>query len=439
MVDTDTCMMEVVDPNTTWVMPMGCEVKADLLVAYADHLLTQMVDTTTERFGTYKEKSLQVHSELNKSVIAKKVRKGVEAFAEQQGFTKEFIVEARERHAAQQIEKRKKQQAKKPVVSNEEETESKGEKKALRSSGKRSKDVRTSIVKTVKKLVTKLTSFEKIIMHVKEYVLLTVVVKLYESFGEIDARRQVVMKQDRECIEFILKNLQPEATREDIDETLEKVKSSFRSKKRLKRMLIGETQSVHMEIELILKKLLGLLPDEEEEQPKKFEIEDILKNVDISDFTPDEIVMGDQPVDDQSVNTQTDIVVITDDDTGTNDIDTTDSEEKKVEEDKRSEEPPVHTQIVLPPVNDSEKNKEEEKTEDKPKEKKEEEEKETNKSEPKVTPLSFTSKKKIDDDEDDDALSMQGPINMDMLSSTELMEIATAMQSREKMKRMKEQ
>ncbi|XP_059068496.1 uncharacterized protein LOC131859002 [Cryptomeria japonica] len=118
-------------------------------------------------------------------------------------------------------------------------------------------------------------------------------------------------------------------------------------------------------------------------------------------------------------------------------------EEKKDGEDKSSEEPPVHTQIVLPPVSDNEKNKEEEKieekTEDKPEEEKEEEEKEIEKSEPKVTPLSFTSKKKIDDDEDDDALSIQGPINMDMLSSTELMEISTAMQSREKKKRMKEQ
>lgn len=56
-----------------------------------------------------------------------------------------------------------------------------------------------------------------------------------------------------------------------------------------------------------------------------------------------------------------------------------------------------------------------------------------------MTPLSFTSKNKIDDDEDNDALSIQGPINMDALSSTKPMEIATAMQSRDNKKRMKEQ
>ncbi|XP_057830667.2 uncharacterized protein LOC131041558 [Cryptomeria japonica] len=214
-----------------------------------------------------------------------------------------------------------------------------------------------------------------------------------------------------------------------------------------------------METELILKKLLGLIPDEEE-QLEKFETKDILDNVDINDFTLDVIVMGDQLVDDQPINTQTKIVVIPDDDTCTNDVDATNGvnvqvddvrmyeqqhghEENKDGEDKRSKDPPIHTQTVLQPVNDNEKNKEKEKIEemiqDRPKEKKEEEEKETKKFKPKVTPLSFNSKKKIDDDEDDDALSIQGPLNMDMLSSTKLMEIATAMKSRAKKKRMKEQ
>ncbi|XP_057814309.2 uncharacterized protein LOC131028096 [Cryptomeria japonica] len=178
-----------------------------------------------------------------------------------------------------------------------------------------------------------------------------------------------------------------------------------------------------METELILKKLLGLIPYEEE-KPEKFETKDIPDNVDVSDFTPDEIVMGDQLVDDVQMSKQQG------------------QEEKKDGEDKRSEETLVHTQTILPSVNDSENNKEEEKIEemieDIPKEKKEEEEKETKKFETKVTPLSFTSKKKIDDDEDDDELSIQGPINMDMLSYIELMEFVTAMQSREKKKRMKE-
>ncbi|XP_059067797.1 uncharacterized protein LOC131858541 [Cryptomeria japonica] len=121
-----------------------------------------------------------------------------------------------------------------------------------------------------------------------------------------------------------------------------------------------------MENETILKKLLGLIPNEEE-QPEKFETEDILDNVDINDFTPDGIVMGDQLVDDQSVNTQTNIAVITDDDTSTNDANATDNvnvqvddvqiskqqqgqEEKKDGENKISEELPVHTHIVLPPI-----------------------------------------------------------------------------------------
>lgn len=88
MFDTDTCLMEVVIPRTTWVMPMGYEVDKDLLVAYVDHLLAQSVDTTTETFGTYKEELMKVHSELKKLVIAKKVRKEVQAFTEQTRFHK---------------------------------------------------------------------------------------------------------------------------------------------------------------------------------------------------------------------------------------------------------------------------------------------------------------------------------------------------------------
>lgn len=64
MVDTDTCLMEAVIPKTAWVLPMGYEIDKDLPIEYAKHLLSQLADTTTERFGTYKEKLLQVHSEL---------------------------------------------------------------------------------------------------------------------------------------------------------------------------------------------------------------------------------------------------------------------------------------------------------------------------------------------------------------------------------------
>ncbi|XP_059073482.1 uncharacterized protein LOC131874225 [Cryptomeria japonica] len=102
LVDTDTCQMEAVDPRITWVMPMGYKVEKDILVAYAEHLLAQPVDTTAKRFRTYKEKSIEVHSELSRLVISKKVRKEVEKFSEQQGFTKEAIAEAREKYEAKQ-------------------------------------------------------------------------------------------------------------------------------------------------------------------------------------------------------------------------------------------------------------------------------------------------------------------------------------------------
>lgn len=80
MVDTNTCQMEAVDPRKSWVVLMGYEVEEDILTTYVDHLLAQPVDSNATRFGTYKEKSLEVHFELPKLVTTKKVRKEVEQF-----------------------------------------------------------------------------------------------------------------------------------------------------------------------------------------------------------------------------------------------------------------------------------------------------------------------------------------------------------------------
>lgn len=66
---------------------------------------------------------------------------------------------------------------------------------------------------------------------------------------------------------------------------------------------------------------------------------------------------------------------------------------------------------------------------------KEEEKKKEEAQEHKVTYWSLTSKKIIDDD----TIGIQGPINMDMLSPKELMEIASSMQSKAKKKIMRTQ
>ncbi|XP_059064624.1 uncharacterized protein LOC131856734 [Cryptomeria japonica] len=80
---------------------------------------------------------------------------------------------------------------------------------------------------------------------------------------------------------------------------------------------------------------------------------------------------------------------------------------------------------------------EEEKTEKEEKtDKKDEEEK---KIEEKETLFQISNKKIIIDDDDDDLVSINGPIDMDNLSSSQLMKIAQAMQSRAQKKRLKEQ
>lgn len=236
--------MEVVEPRTSWVMPMGYEVEADLLIAYVDHLLSTPVDPNATRFRTFKEKYIEVHCELAKLVIAKKVRKEVEQFAIEQGFKKEAITEAREKFEARKAKsssasidtstgrqtrsivakkkppptpkiqirrkpkedkpeapkvkevykKRKKQQVQRTLETVaediEEDIDSEGEKKELRASGKKSKVVGSPTVKSVKQPISKLTSLENILEKIRKYSILTDVKRHYNNFGE-DEKMQI--------------------------------------------------------------------------------------------------------------------------------------------------------------------------------------------------------------------------------------------------------
>lgn len=77
MVDTYSCQMEATYPRTSWVMPMGYEVEEYILIIHVDNLLFKPIDPSIPRFGTFKEKSVMVHNELAKPVVAKKIRKEV--------------------------------------------------------------------------------------------------------------------------------------------------------------------------------------------------------------------------------------------------------------------------------------------------------------------------------------------------------------------------
>lgn len=108
-----------------------------------------------------------------------------------------------------------------------------------------------------------------------------------------------------------------------------------------------------------------------------------------------------------------------------------DSQKEKTNE-KTEEEVPVNKQnveIQPPLVKDT--TKEEKTKEDKTKKVKMEKD-EVEKKESK-------EKKIIDDDDDDNSVSIKGPIDMDNLSYSQLMEIAIAMQYRTQNKRMNEQ
>ncbi|XP_059065741.1 uncharacterized protein LOC131857340 [Cryptomeria japonica] len=257
-------------------------------------------------------------------------------------------------------------------------------------------------------------------------------------------------------------------------------------------MLIGETEAVQKETECLIKKALYLTLNEEG-RSKKLKFEELLKGVNIIDFEPDNKYMQDDLIDIElmfepqqeqeenkdeekaegksstmqlvntpSIDTQTASI------TKKVSVNIDESQKEKID-DKKDEEAPLNFQPIdnqppsvkesinekkdeaasvneqnvdnqPPPVKDTtEKDKiEKEKTKKVKVEKKETEEKRTRekKTTPKITP---ESKKKIIDDDDDVSVSIKGPIDMDNLSSSQLMEIARAMKSRAQNKRMKEQ
>lgn len=329
-------------------------------------------------------------------------------------------------------------------------------------------------------------------------------------YNIIDARWQAAIRQDKEFIDYTLKHLQPESSEEEIEDAQVNAKSFLRSKKRLTRMLICDTESVQKGT-ILIKKSLGLIPeveekDEEDEDdtPDKLKGEDFPEGVKPTDLESDnkylyndpvntkpidilndddignvvnndtnnvnvvdiDVQMDDpqekqdvnnegeretdkssseQPVNAQSIGTQTPPISVTID-TNVNDA-INDSqkdmvEEKKVEEALTTEQnmemqpPPIkehHVEIQLTPVTTKTQKEQtktgKEKIED---EKIEKKEKTDNKDREKK------KKTLMDDDDDEDFVSIKGPIDMDSLSSSELMEITTAMQSCAHKKRLKE-
>ncbi|XP_059068448.1 uncharacterized protein LOC131858966 [Cryptomeria japonica] len=173
-------------------------------------------------------------------VIAKKIRKEVEAFAKQEGFTKEQIEATRAKHAIE-----------------------KGEASSVP-------------IGTPTSTLTHKTRAAK--------------AKATEKKMEEEITKKTVESQREE-------------SEEEIKQIRVNAKASFRSKKRLTRMLIGETESVQKETKMLIKKALGLILDEEEEKQieedssKKLKVEELPKGVKIIYFELDDKYMYDDPID----------------------------------------------------------------------------------------------------------------------------------------------
>lgn len=98
MMDKDKFHMEAVEPRTILIITMGYEVDGNTLDAYAQHLLSKLVDEKEERLCTYKEKYLDLPKKFTKLERKRKVRKEVEELAKQMGISKEVVQRAREKN-----------------------------------------------------------------------------------------------------------------------------------------------------------------------------------------------------------------------------------------------------------------------------------------------------------------------------------------------------
>lgn len=138
-------------------------------------------------------------------------------------------------------------------------------------------------------------------------------------------------------------HLQPKTSMEDVQEISSKERPLFLTKKRLTRLLVGESQSVHVETEKILKKFLGLVPEEEE--PKRIKGEDLPDTLNLNDIIPYEIMFDDTLVD---VGIEKEMVIITDEETVLSKAAPTSKVAEMIEQ--LVNEQTYNVQIIAPPV-----------------------------------------------------------------------------------------
>lgn len=96
MVDKDECLMEVVEPQMIWILLTGYKVEARTLDAYAQHPLNAPVDSKEERFGTYKEKSMELRTKFTEPERKRKVAKMVKEILMEEGHPRERVRDARD-------------------------------------------------------------------------------------------------------------------------------------------------------------------------------------------------------------------------------------------------------------------------------------------------------------------------------------------------------
>ncbi|XP_059073722.1 uncharacterized protein LOC131874389 [Cryptomeria japonica] len=245
---------------------MGYEVDGNTLDTYAQHLLSISVDEKEERFGTYKEESLDLHKKLTKIERKRKVKKEVEELAEKMSITKEVIQKARDNNIL-------KEEDMKPVPPPKPQTKSTGgdEKR------KKGKTQREYVAVTIEEE----TKSNEAVKEVKKTTTYARVVKKPQSGGAQLSKkprtkaepsgRARLRKKPKYELHKALKSSKVEGTYTivppmtlseivdevvEVDRMLKIAKDRLRIEKRVNKIMLGKIDEVVKETKIILKQFL---------------------------------------------------------------------------------------------------------------------------------------------------------------------------------------
>lgn len=287
MADKNQCHMEAIESRIVWILLMGYEVDELTLETYAQHLLSKPMDEKEERFGTFKEKDLDLHKQFTGIERKRKIRKEVEQLAEKMGITREVVQRDREKITFKE-EDMVKQQVKSisPLPKQAKSKQSKSSPISVAQKVVPPPKPQSSSIFVVEKkkkekpmrkyvVVEEEIESDEEVREVKKTATYARVVRKPLS-SEVPPVKKAKTQGD---MEYTLVNLCLVISKDEIQRILKLVQENFRSKHKVNKIIFGKFAEIAKETKRILKKLLKenqyqINPEKDDFLPKEQLLED---------------------------------------------------------------------------------------------------------------------------------------------------------------------